>query len=183
MIPARFHVHDDERQWPGEDDVHGRVIGPRYNTFDKEPGLAYVAFGDRRPDLDAQLTQPNAILMANFGSFLANDRLPYEFKIANGSHFVYNALPEEPDGETTAVLWWKRPIATKRLMETPHEFPWLIGDEMFLIERDSRQFGFIGTVLSVSGGPRASTGYVAIAVEHASQTSDIVRDLNRAFLP
>ena len=43
MRPALYHEHDDEF-WPGEEDAHGKRIGPRYGEFDSDTeGPAFFA--------------------------------------------------------------------------------------------------------------------------------------------
>lgn len=181
MRPSLYHVHDDERQWAGEQDVHGRIIGPRYKTFPDEPGLTYLGFGDRNAALDAFLVQPDAIFMPNFGSFLSSDRLAFEFKVVARSHHVYFAIPQEPN-ESTVVLWWRRLRATTRMSATPYQFPWENGDELILIERDSRAFGMKGMVLSVSGNVgKSATGYVALQVASVGRGGEITRDVERGL--
>lgn len=132
MYPAYYHQHLDNRDYPGDLDVHGAHPRPRAHQFEGEPGRALTAYAN--PDTEATLADPNALYTQEFGQ-LARDSAAVDFKLVDRAHWFYETLSNDGD---EYLLWWRRRNHAHRNRDSV--FPWYpvsMRDEFTLFDRNS----------------------------------------------
>lgn len=170
MRPALYHEHDPEF-WPGEQDAHGKRIGPRYGQFQRDaPGPTFFA---RLSASQLRWPEENAW---------------FEFKVASPEHFVwYTAADGPPPTRTSvAVMWWRRPRQTTRVARAPYEFPWDLDARITLTDRPGSGSQVKAEVLlrTIGGGAqaKAATGYVICDVTWLDESdAAVVRAFTEAW--
>jgi hypothetical protein len=148
---------------------------PRYEEFDRAPGLAYDVYADE--DVVDALLDPRALYSADFTALVG--RPHYEFKFASRASLVAE-LVERPRDTAVVVAWYRRPLRYARALPA---FPWREGHDLVLFSRAAHEPAVVATLLAYAerADGSSATGYASLDVTQVDRQLPGVRgDVRRA---
>lgn len=149
---------------------------PRYDLFERAPGLTYRIFANERV-VDA-LFEPDAIYNVAFTSLVTTSH--YEFKIVSRSHSVYAIVDDADD----IVVWYRRPTRYARELTV---FPWgdaAVDEDVVLFTRDTNEVAITANLVTYAEPPDSSgaTGYAILRVREINrQAIGVTGDFRRVL--